>query len=97
MFFAYEPGANGKSVVLSTIAGIVGEYHRTAPIETFTATSGEPASDAPYRLPQGSPRTTTETEEGRRWADTKIKQLIGGNIVSARFDRRASRGCALWF
>ena len=36
-FFAFGTGANGKSVLLSTIAGILGDYHRTAPIETFVA------------------------------------------------------------
>ena len=37
LFFLHGSGANGKSVLLSTIAGILGDYHRTAPIETFTA------------------------------------------------------------
>src|ERR1700730_2515570 len=38
MFF-YGTGANGKSVLVSTFAGILGTYHRTAPIETFTVTN----------------------------------------------------------
>jgi putative DNA primase/helicase len=41
LFFAYGTGANGKSVLLSTITGIVRDCHRTAPIETFVATSGD--------------------------------------------------------
>jgi len=41
LFFAYGTGANGKSVLLSTVAGILGEYHRTAPIETFVASNGD--------------------------------------------------------
>jgi putative DNA primase/helicase len=39
MGFGYGTGANGKSVLLNTVAGIVGDYHRTAPIETFTAST----------------------------------------------------------
>jgi putative DNA primase/helicase len=32
--------------------------------------------------------TATETEEGRRWAESRIKQLTGGDVVSARFMRQ---------
>ena len=32
--------------------------------------------------------TATETEEGRRWAESRIKQLTGGDTVSARFMRQ---------
>ncbi len=31
--------------------------------------------------------TAVETEEGRRWAEARIKQLTGGDSVSARFMR----------
>ena len=41
LFFAYGTGANGKSVMLSTVAGVLGDYHRSAPIETFTASKSE--------------------------------------------------------
>lgn len=37
LFFLYGLGANGKSVLLNTIIGIIGEYHRTAPIEMLLA------------------------------------------------------------
>ena len=29
--------------------------------------------------------TATETEEGRRWAESKVKMLVGGDKISARF------------
>jgi hypothetical protein len=32
--------------------------------------------------------TATETEEGRRWAESRIKQLTGGDTVAARFMRQ---------
>ena len=37
LFFLYGLGANGKSVLLNTIIGILAEYHRTAPIEMLLA------------------------------------------------------------
>ena len=36
LFFLYGTGANGKSTFLNAITGALGDYHRTAPIETFT-------------------------------------------------------------
>ena len=41
LFFLYGTGANGKSVFLSTIAGLLGDYAKTAPASAFTATSTE--------------------------------------------------------
>jgi putative DNA primase/helicase len=37
LLFVYGPGGNGKSVLLNTVSGILGEYCRTAPMETFTS------------------------------------------------------------
>ena len=34
-FFLYGTGANGKSVFINTVAGALGEYAKTAPIEAF--------------------------------------------------------------
>ena len=88
LFFGYGTGANGKSVLLSTIAGILGEYHRTAPVETFTASNGERHPTDLAGLRGAQLVTATETEEGRRWAEARIKQLTGGDTVSARFMRQ---------
>jgi putative DNA primase/helicase len=32
--------------------------------------------------------TATETEEGRRWAESRIKALTGGDKIAARFMRQ---------
>ena len=34
LFFCYGTGANGKSVLMNTVAHILGDYHQAAPIET---------------------------------------------------------------
>jgi putative DNA primase/helicase len=88
LFFAYGTGANGKSVLLSTVAGILGEYHRTAPIETFTATNADRHPTDLAGLRGARLVTATETEEGRRWNEPRIKQLTGGDTVAARFMRQ---------
>jgi len=41
LFFFYGTGANGKSVFLSTIAGLLGDYAKTAPASAFTASTTE--------------------------------------------------------
>ena len=88
LFFGYGTGANGKSVLLSTVAGIVGAYHRSAPIETFTASNGDRHPTDLAGLRGARLVSATETEEGRRWAESRIKQLTGGDMVSARFMRQ---------
>ena len=88
LFFGYGTGANGKSVLLSTVAGILGEYHRTAPIETFTASNSDRHPTDLAGLRGARLVTATETEEGRRWAESRIKQLTGGDMVAARFMRQ---------
>jgi putative DNA primase/helicase len=88
LFFAYGTGANGKSVLLNTAAKMLGNYQRTAPIETFTATFNERHPTDLAGLRGARLVTATETEEGRRWAESKIKQLTGGDEISARFMRQ---------
>jgi putative DNA primase/helicase len=88
MFFAYGSGANGKSVLTATAAGILGDYHTSAPIETFVATSQERHPTDLAGLRGARLVTVTETEGGRRWAEAKIKTLTGGDRISARFMRQ---------
>lgn len=88
LFFCFGTGANGKSVLIDTVAGILGGYHKTAPIETFTASNGDRHPTDLAMLRGARLVTATETEEGRRWAEAKIKVLTGGDTVSARFMRQ---------
>lgn len=88
LLFGYGTGANGKSVLVSTTAGILGKYHRAAPIETFTASSTDKHPTELAGLRGARFVTATETEEGRRWAESKIKALTGGDTIAARFMRQ---------
>jgi len=88
MFFLYGSGANGKSVFLNTVAGILGDYARPAPIETFTASHTDRHPTELAMLRGARMVTATETEEGRRWAEAKIKAMTGGDRISARFMRQ---------
>jgi putative DNA primase/helicase len=88
LFFAYGTGANGKSVIVETFAGIWGDYHKQAPIETFTASTSERHPTDLAGLRGARLVTAVETEEGRRWAESRIKSLTGGDTIAARFMRQ---------
>jgi putative DNA primase/helicase len=85
--FLYGTGSNGKSVLINTISGILADYHRTAPIETFTASNTDRHPTELACLQGRRLVTAIETEEGRRWAESKIKALTGGDKIAARFMR----------
>ncbi len=88
LFFLYGTGANGKTVFISTLSRILGSYHVTAPIETFTASSADRHPTELANLMGARLVTAVETEEGRRWPEARIKTLTGGDTVSARFMRQ---------
>jgi len=80
LFFNYGTGANGKTVLNITVAGVMGDYHRTAPMETFTATNTDRHPTDLAGLFGARLVTATETEEGRRWAESRIKLLTGPSV-----------------
>jgi putative DNA primase/helicase len=88
MFFLYGTGANGKSTFLNTVTACAGDYHRVAPIETFTASKNQRHPTELAGLRGARLVTAVETEEGRRWDEAKIKALTGGDTVSTRFMRQ---------
>ena len=88
LFFFYGTGANGKGVFVNTLSGIWDDYAVTAPMETFIETQ---SSRHPTELAylQGARLVVAqETERGRKWAESKIKALTGGDNITARFMHR---------
>ena len=85
LFFFYGTGANGKSVLLSTVAGIFGEYHRAAPMTLLLASKHEQHPTDIAGLVGRRLVTAAETNQGGRFDEAKVKQLTGGDVVSARF------------
>jgi putative DNA primase/helicase len=88
LFFFYGTGNNGKGVFVQTIANILADFHRSAPIETFTVSQHERHPTELAGLRGARLVTASETEEGRRWAEARIKELTGGDKISARFMRQ---------
>ena len=88
LFFLYGTGANGKTTFINAVTGVAGHYHRAAPIETFTAAQNERHPTDLAGLRGARLVTSVETEEGRRWAESKIKTLTSGDKIAARFMRQ---------
>lgn len=85
--FVYGSGGNGKSVFLNTLAAIMGDYAVTAAMETFTASKFDRHPTDLAMLAGARLVTASETEEGRAWAEAKVKQMTGGDPITARFMR----------
>jgi putative DNA primase/helicase len=86
--FAYGTGANGKSTFTRTIAGMLGDYATAADMSTFTVTKVEQHQTDIAKLLGARLVVANETQKGKRWDETKIKNLTGGDTVSARFMRQ---------
>ncbi len=86
--FSTATAANGKGVFLNTLTAILADYAAVAPMETFIVTQGERHPTDLAGLRGARLVTSQETEKGRRWAESKIKALTGGDPISARFMRQ---------
>jgi putative DNA primase/helicase len=87
LMFVYGPGGNGKSVFLNVLTAILKDYATASAMETFTASNGDKHPTDLAMLAGARLVTASETEEGRAWAETRIKQLTGGDPITARYMR----------
>lgn len=88
LFFVYGPGGNGKSVFLNVLTGILYNYAKIAAIVTFQASHSDRHPTDLAMLAGARLVTASTTEEGRAWAESRTKQLTGGDPIAARFMRQ---------
>jgi len=86
--FFCGPGGNGKSTLLNTVAGLMGDYHEVAPMDAFTESRGERHPTDLAGLRGARMVTAQETERGRRWATLRVKAITGGDPIRARLMRQ---------
>lgn len=83
--FLYGSGGNGKGVFVTTVTTILGLYAVSAPMDAFSADSRMPVEYYRARMAGARLVTASETEAGRTWAESQIKELTGNEApVSAR-------------
>jgi putative DNA primase/helicase len=84
LFLLYGSGANGKSVFLDILNSLMGEYGTVTQSKTFTTERGEISNDiaalAGKRMVYAS-----ENSSETHLDESIIKQLTGGENISARF------------
>jgi putative DNA primase/helicase len=87
-FLHHGKGANGKSVLFDVIGRIMGSYNQVVPVETLLATQVE------GRVPNDVARMNgrrlllaAETKQGKQLDEAKLKQLTGGETITARYMR----------
>ena len=83
----HGPGATGKTTVLESVGGALGDYHVAANFSTFLKkdrVSSGPSEDI-ARLSGARLVTASECDDGQRFAEATLKQLTGGDKVNARF------------
>lgn len=83
--FLHGTGANGKGTFMTVLAQIWGDYCATAPVDTFLESRHERHPTEIARLAGRHMVQINETREGRRWDESKIKTLTGGDKITARF------------
>lgn len=91
IFFQYGTGANGKTTTNEVIKEVMGDYAVRTPTETlFIKHDGSIPNDV-AKLNGARFVFCSEAEEGKKLAESLIKDITGGDTISARFMR------AEWF
>lgn len=84
--FMYGPGGNGKGVFIELIAWLLGDYARKIATEMLMQHQRNPQGPSPDIVALKGVRLAyaSETEEGRRLADARVKELTGGDTLTGR-------------
>jgi putative DNA primase/helicase len=85
MFINHGGGANGKSTFQEAISAALGEYSMRTPTEMLLARRSDGVPNDVARLKGARFVSASETEEGRRLAESRIKDLTGQDTITARF------------
>lgn len=85
--FLYGPGGNGKSQFVEIVQGLMGEWTEVADARLFLSkplsNSGHNADLAKLAGARYVP--VSETQQGRQWDEAFIKQVSGGDRMTASF------------
>jgi len=84
-FFVYGTGGNGKGTFQHQIEWLMNSYWKKSNMETFTEQRFQKHA-AEIAFFHGSRLVTaSETEEGKRWNESRIKEMTGGDPITTEF------------
>ncbi len=84
-FLCWGRGANGKSTFLETIAAMLGDYAKTAEFKSFLSKKTDAVRNDLARLFGSRFVKAVEPEAGATFSEPVIKEVTGGDTISARF------------
>lgn len=86
MFILFGGGRNGKSVFINTIADILGTYSKTMSANSIMVKQNSNAANSDIARLEGARMViSSEPNEGVRLDEGLVKQLTGGDTVTARY------------
>lgn len=85
MFIMHGSGQNGKSTFIDTINALMSEYAKQTPTDALMIKKNNGIPNDIARLKEARFVSAVETEEGHRLAEVLVKQLTGGDTITARF------------
>lgn len=89
MFFLFGNGRNGKSTFINTIQDLLGDYGRQTNSDTFLKKKNDSGiNNDVARLDGARFVSAVESEEGQQLSESLVKQITGGEKMSARFLRQ---------
>jgi putative DNA primase/helicase len=88
LFILFGEGANGKSVFTETIAALLGGYAKRTPTSTLMIKRNDGIPNDIAALRGMRLVHASESEQGRRLAESQIKDWTGGDTIAARFLHR---------
>jgi len=85
LFLLYGTGANGKSTFIEVIRALLNDYAKQADFSTFLAKKYDQIRNDIAMLKGSRFVSAIEAQEGRALAEVLVKQLTGGDSITARF------------
>jgi putative DNA primase/helicase len=85
LFFLYGLGKNGKSTFLIVIRFLFGDYGKHTSTETFLVKKFGGISNGIAALRGARLVTAAEVESGRQLSEATVKEITGGDPITARF------------
>src|SRR5207249_4412834 len=85
LFLLHGTGANGKTVFLSMLRAVLGEYAHNMPFSTIELKDRASIPNDVAALADKRLVTASETNDGTRFNEARIKALTGSDPITARF------------
>ena len=85
LFLLHGTGANGKSTFVETLRALLGDYATIADFSTFLRRDSDGARNDLARLVGARFVPAVEADAGAFLAESLVKQVTGGDTITARF------------